>query len=177
MTSAQNSYKGVIAFLVKFIGIYLFGNVCYGLFIEYYSPAPDPITTWVSHHVAGLLNRMGENITLIGDNRSPYLSFMQDSRSVIRVFEGCNGINVMIVYISFLIAFKGSLKQTILYLLIGLITIYLINLGRVGLLFEVARHYPAQLYFFHKYFFTALLYIVVFALWYFWVKQIKTGES
>jgi len=171
MTTAQNSYRGVIIFLVKFIGIYLVGNVSYGLFIEYYAPSPDPVTYFISENVVALLNLFDESITISSSKASPYVSFVKENKTIINVFEGCNGLNVMIVYFSFLVAFKGKIKQTLVFACLGLVIIYVMNLFRVGALYEVALHFPAQLYFFHKYFFTALLYLAVFILWYFWVKQ------
>jgi hypothetical protein len=48
-----------------------------------------------------------------------------------------------------------------------------INLLRILLLYEVALHFPENLYFFHKFFFTGIIYLLVFILWYFWVNEVK----
>lgn len=171
MASSHHTYKETIAFLIKFIGIYVIANVFYGLAIEYYHPSPDPITKIVSQQVAAILNSFAETVSLTSESQSPYIRFITNGKTIIRAFEGCNGVNVMIVYLSFIIAFKGNLKSTILFLFIGLVIIHVMNLFRVGLLYEIALRFPNRLYFFHKYFFTALLYVIVFVLWYFWVKQ------
>jgi exosortase family protein XrtF len=173
----QKDYKQIVIFLAKFVGIYLIGNILYGLFIEYYYPGPDPITLWTSRNVAFILKLLQEPIFLFTETASPYVSFLRGSASVIRVFEGCNGINVAIVYIAFLFAFKGSLKQTLVFLLLGLLVIYVSNLVRVSLLYGVAIRFPSTLYFFHKYLFTGILYLVVFILWYLWIRQIKSREQ
>jgi exosortase family protein XrtF len=174
-TSIQ--YKGVVRFLVTFIGLYLILNVVYGFFIEYYHPGVDPLTEIVSSQVTALLSVFDYNVSMNVIADSPFIPIVKNNKLVIRAFEGCNGINVMIVFLCFLFAFSGSLKRTIYYLLFGLFVIHAMNLLRVSLLYEVALHRPSQLYFFHKYLFTGILYLVVFVLWYFWVKQIKEIES
>jgi len=174
--TTKKKYRDVVVFLIKFIGIYLIGNIAYGLFVEYYAPAPDPITIIVSENVASLLNLTGQQITLSHSSGSPYISFFNGDEIVINVFEGCNGLNVMIVYLAFLFAFSGGAKKTVYFLMLGLGVIYLANLARVLLLYEVALHFPSSLYFFHKYFFTGVLYLIVFILWYFWVQQTKVSE-
>jgi exosortase/archaeosortase family protein len=53
----------------------------------------------------------------------------------------------------------------------GLLIIHVVNLARIGLLFFVAEYQPDFMYFTHKYFFTAILYIIIFLLWMIWVKR------
>jgi len=68
--------------------------------------------------------------------------------------EGCNAINVSVLFVAFLFAYKGSLKSTMIFALLGLLAIYIFNLLRVAGLFLVARFYPEQLYLMHKFVFT-----------------------
>jgi hypothetical protein len=37
-------------------------------------------------------------------------------------------------------------------------------------LFLVSEYMPKAMYFTHKYFFTAILYVVIFALWLWWIR-------
>lgn len=57
---------------------------------------------------------------------------------------------------------------------LGILIIHLINLGRIYLLFLVALYRPNYLYFTHKYFFTGIIYIAIFALWYIWIIITKS---
>ncbi len=167
----------MILFLSKFLGLYLVLNLAYGLFIEYYTPDSDPFTQIITSQVVFFLSFFDP---LISSQVIPglyYIKVQHESKTIISVFEGCNGLNVMIVYVSFLFSFTGPLKLSIRYLIFGMGVIYAMNLIRVMLLYEVAIYFPQNLYFFHKYFFTGVLYILVFALWYFWVKKITKVES
>ena len=79
----------------------------------------------------------------------------------------------MIVFVAFIVSFKGSVKMFIRYFILGLFAVYLINLFRLMGLYAVALHFAGSFYFFHKFFFTAVIYLVVFIIWYFWVADIK----
>ena len=164
--------KAILFFLLKFIGLYIVLNTVYGFWIEYYAPLPDPLTKIVTHHTAGLLSLAQDNVTVGEVLDSPNVPLQQEGRTVVSVFEGCNSLNVMIVFVSFIVAFTGTLKKTITFGIIGIVLIYMFNLFRVGLLFYIARYWPNNLYFFHKYLFTGLLYAMVFFLWYLWVTRI-----
>ena len=169
--------KAAIYFLLVFVGLYLILNTAYGLYVEWYSPQPDPITLLVSKQVAGFLTLWDASVVAVPIDASKNVSIRNGYRTVINVFEGCNGINVMIVFISFLVAFRGKLKATILFALMGFFIIYLMNIARVSLLYAVEIYWPRYLYLFHKYLFTGMIYAVVFALWYLWVKQVKRAAN
>lgn len=164
--------KAILFFLLKFIGLYIVLNTLYGIWVERYDPLPDPLTKIVTYQTAAMISLTEENIS-VGENlESPYVPIRQDDKTIVSVFEGCNSLNVMIVFISFMVAFTGTLRKSLIFGAIGIALIYLFNLFRVGLLFFIAKYYPNNLYFFHKYLFTGILYAMVFFLWYFWVKRV-----
>jgi exosortase family protein XrtF len=164
--------KAILLFLLKFIGLYLVLNTAYGFWISSYDPLPDPLTVSVTYQTVGLLSLAEDNVAVGERANSPSVPILQNGKSIVSVFEGCNSVNVMIVFVSFIVAFTGTLKKTVLFGLVGIVLIYIFNLFRVGMLFFIAKYYPHSLYFFHKYLFTGLLYVMVFFLWYFWVKKI-----
>jgi exosortase family protein XrtF len=161
--------RRAVLFLVKFIGFYIILNTIYGVFIEFYNPRIDPITYSISRQTELILSAFFENIQLTISEYKPTVALKLNGEIVINVFEGCNSINVMIVFIVFVISFS-SIKKGVPFILLGLLLIYIMNLLRVILLFWVAFSYPNSLYFFHKYLFTGIIYIVVFGLWYKWIK-------
>jgi exosortase family protein XrtF len=164
--------KAIIFFLLKFIGLYVILNTVYALWISHYEPLPDPLTEIVTHHSVSLIS-LTENNVVVGEAvNDPNVPVNNNGKTIIRVFEGCNGLNVMIVFVSFVVAFTGTFRKTLWFVVAGLLLIYLSNLARVSLLYFIAKYYPNNLYFYHKYLFTGLLYILVFVLWYFWVTRI-----
>lgn len=168
--------KGAIRFLLIFIGLYLVLNVSYGAFIQSYYPTSDPFTRWVTSQVAWLISRLDPSVACSVSAYSNKIAVTKGDNIVINVFEGCNGLNVMIVFTVFLLAFQGPLKATIKFAAMGILLIHLFNLSRIILLYLVALYFKPQLYFFHKYFFTGIIYAVVFVLWYLWTKQVKNEQ-
>lgn len=173
MVDFLKTYRQALFFLAVFLGLYLLLNTLYGFYIEAYYPMADPLTILVSQQVGTLLSWFYEDISLQVLPGLAYGTLQYKGIEVINVFEGCNGVNVMIVYLAFLFAFSGRLKSTLFFLFTGLALLYLVNLVRVFLLFQISLHFPQQLYFFHKYFFTGILYLFVFTLWFAWVKRVK----
>src|SRR5690349_14558020 len=162
--------KVIIVFLVKFIGLYILLNTIYGFWVESYRPDADPLTRVVTVQSAALI-RIFENDVTVRNVPGQNIPVAQNDRIVIEVFEGCNGLNVMIVFLCFVVAFSGSAKRTIIFCLAGIIAIYLANLLRVSLLFFVSKYYREGLYFIHKYAFTGGLYALVFLMWYLWIQR------
>ena len=164
--------KTILFFLLKFVGLYVVLNTIYGLWISSYTPSPDPITKMVTHESVAFISLTEKNVSIGSIATSPNVPVLKDGRTVVNVYEGCNGLNVMFVFVSFVVAYTGSLKKTVWFCLAGLILIHIFNLFRVSLLYFIAEYYPNNLYFFHKYLFTGVLYGMVFVLWYFWVKKV-----
>ena len=171
--SAFREFKPALRFLLVFIGVYIAGNVVYGLYVEWYRPQPDPLTKWVTSQSALLLTAFSEPVKASVSEKGPFVLLTKNDRTVLSVFEGCNGLNVMIVFASFVVAFGGKTRSIFLFILSGVVLLHLANLIRLILLYQTAVNKPAWFYYFHKYLFTAILYVVVFGLWYFWIERIR----
>ena len=167
-------FKPTILFLVKFVGFYLICNLLYGLVITSYYPRPDPATRIVTNQTAATLNACGWETTIRDHEKKPTTSIIYKDKAILAVYEGCNGINTMIIFIAFMVALGPYVKQMLWFIPVGLIAIHLTNLGRIALLFYVSQYQPQFMYFTHKYLFTAILYFVVFVLWVWWVKAYAT---
>jgi exosortase family protein XrtF len=163
-------FKPAFRFLFIFLGLYLAGNVVYGLWIASYEGLPDPATWEVTRQTAKVLNGLGYATTAAKNTQGPTAFLSDDVKIILTTYEGCNGINVMIVFVSFLAAFGGSRKKLIWFLPVGIVLIHLSNLGRIVLLYFVSVGFPRYFYYVHKYIFTAAIYGVVFVLWILWVK-------
>ena len=165
--------KPALRFLGIFLGLYLGLNVLYGLWISSYGTEADPLTWLVTKNGSSILNVLGEGTNIAANPAQPSVSIQIGFRSVVSVYEGCNSLNVMIVFISFLLAFGGSRKKLAWFLPVGLIVIYGVNLARVVGLFYVAEYWQNYFYYVHKYAFTGIIYLFVLALWWIWIEKIN----
>jgi exosortase family protein XrtF len=172
-------FKPALLFLAKFLGIYIAGNIAYGVFVESYHPSADPMTALVALQSAGCLQAVSYESSIEMNTLLPTVFLKKGPLIVLDVYEGCNGINVMIVFIAFIFAYGGPGKKMLWFIPTGLIVIHLFNLLRIMLLYYLAEDHISQFYFFHKYGFTAFIYLVVFGLWYAWVtlNQIRSQNA
>lgn len=166
-------FRPTIIFLAKFIGIYLIGNFLYGLYVSSYRPAPDPVTKMVTAQSAFVLDMFGYETQTANHPTKPTTRIDLGDRHIISVYEGCNGLNVMIIFIAFVVSFGSWHKKMWWFIPTGILLIHLANLARLAFLFEVTVSYPGYLYFTHKYLFTAIIYAMVVALWIAWVIIIR----
>lgn len=170
--SLIKEFKPTILFLVKFLVLYLVLNLLYGLFIDNYSPQPDPVTGWVSEQSTLILKLFGSEAKAVDNENKPSIGILKGNNIILSVYEGCNGLNVVIIFIAFLLSFGKPSRKLLWFIPMGLIIIHLTNLLRVAMLFSVAIHLPGMMYFTHKYLFTAIIYMVVFVMWYVWLNKL-----
>ncbi len=172
-----SEFKPALYFIAKFLALYFVGNLLYGFFIESYGQTADPVTRVVTSQTSGVLNWFGFDTRIENHPSAPNVVVYDGDNSVVSVFEGCNGINVMIVFAAFLFAYGGPGKKLLYFLPAGVIIIHLLNIVRIALLFVLAREESEQFYYYHKYFFTASLYLVVFVLWFLWITLFHEKRS
>ena len=177
ITKTINEFRPALQFLGVFISCFVIMSLIYGLFIEHFGEMVDPWTMMISKQVAYLLSVIDSPVMAIESVTTRACSLAGQHGVVLSVYEGCNGLNVMILFVSFLIAYRGPMKSFLWFSLIGVIIIHVVNLTRVVLLYYVALLYPSYMYFTHKYLFTAIIYVVVFGLWYLWVSKYNTQPT
>jgi len=171
MSPSIKEFKPTIVFLAKFIGFYLAGNLLYGLYVTSFAPRPDPATHHVTRHTGWVVSAFGVPVTIQDDRQKPNTLIIHAGRAVLSVYEGCNGLNTMIIFVAFLFAFGPVSRPLFWFVPAGLLIIHLANLARISMLFYVAAYMPDKMYFVHKYLFTAILYAVIFLLWVWWVNR------
>jgi exosortase family protein XrtF len=169
-------YRHALIFLAKYIVLYVLMNSIYAWYIESYRPNADPVTIVVTKHSAFIISLFDNEVKAEEIRALANVPIMKGSETVIEVYEGCNSINVMIVFVAFIFAFHGHWKILLPFLTMGLAIIYLINLLRIIALYIVALEFPQALYFFHKFLFTGVIYLIVFGLWYWWTLKVKEWQ-
>jgi len=76
------------------------------------------------------------------------------------------------LYIGFIVAMSGiSLRRKLFFGSVGLVMIYFFNALRVVALFLIQGRWPQVFDFMHKYLFQASAYLLIFALWYVFLRK------
>ena len=166
--------KAVIKFLVLFIGCYLVLAGFYKLYLFYGSSEefyPDYITHLVSNQTSSVIEAFGYDSHISKHPNDPSMKLYVNGNYLARIIEGCNSISVLILFVSFIIAFHTKFKPTFLYLIAGSVLIYVMNVVRIALLAIGIYEYPESQEFLHDTAFPAVIYGSVFVLWLIWVKM------
>ena len=174
MKTLLKKYKSVVKFILTFLLVYLVLSLSYKVYLDasvgskYY---PDYVTNLVARQTDELLNTLGYQAEIINHPDEPSIKFIVNGKYVARAVEGCNSLSVIILFISFMIAFAGRLKPTVLYILSGSVLIYAVNLIRIVILTIGLYHYPWRREILHTVIFPLIIYGLVFLLWMFWVNS------
>ncbi|WP_456437376.1 exosortase family protein XrtF [Psychroserpens sp.] len=167
-------YKSVVKFILTFLTVYFLLTLAYKFYLDlsvgskYY---PDYFTNLVAKQCDMLLHAVGYDTHVIPHPDEPSMKLIINDKFVARVVEGCNSISVIILFISFVIAFAGKFKATFLYIISGSVLIYTVNLVRIVILSIGLYNYPWRREILHTVIFPLIIYGMVFLLWMFWVNR------
>lgn len=167
-------YRLVIKFILTFLlvyGVLSFGYKFYLQFSDGSKFYPDFMTHLVAKQTEFFLDWAGYKAEIIPHPNEPSMKLLVNGHYLARIIEGCNSISVIVLFVSFVVAFKGTLKTSFFYLLSGSVLIYIVNLLRIVLLSLGVYHYPEYADFLHSVVFPAIIYGMVFILWIFWVNR------
>ncbi|XCF07224.1 exosortase family protein XrtF [Tamlana crocina] len=167
-------YKSVIKFILTFLLVYGMLSVAYKFYLQFSDGSkfyPDYVTHLVAKQSGALLEAFGYNTEVLPHPNEPSLKLLVNGNYLARVVEGCNSLSVMILFLSFIVAFSGKWKTTFFYILSGSVLIYSVNLLRIALLSMGLYHYPEYEDLLHTVIFPGIIYGMVFLLWIFWVNR------
>lgn len=184
--------KGVLGFLLRFLATYGILSAVYGNFIAHYDgltpPETDPITRIVVDQTAAVSTIFGyepevfydSHLYYAAEDEQTYDTIHLNNTYAISVEEGCNAVNVIILFMAFVIGFGGKWMAMTWFIPLGVLIVHIANLGRLLLLAVINVDFNGEgFHFYHKYLFTAILYIVIFGLWVWWVNKygMKSGKK
>lgn len=138
---------------------------------------PDYFTNLVAKQCDVLLHAVGYDARIAPHPEELSMKLIINDKFVARVVEGCNSISVIILFISFIVAFAGKFKATFLYILSGSVLIYIVNLVRIVILSIGLYNYPWRREILHTVIFPLIIYGMVFLLWMFWVNRFSKLEK
>ena len=167
-------YRSVIKFIFSFLLVYAILTFAYKFYLQYSTGEkyyPDYVTHIVAEQSADLLHDLDYRAQVVPHPNEPSMKLIINEKYVARIIEGCNSVSVIILFISFIIAFSGRFKLTVLYILAGSVLIYITNVFRVVILAAGLYHYPWRKDILHTVIFPGIIYGMVCLLWVFWVNR------
>ena len=172
--------KAVVKFLLIFFGSYIILALLYQAylrFIPFENYHPDYVTHQVAKQSYWIIDALGYETYFVKHPEINNMMLAINDKYVVRIIEGCNSLSVIILFMSFILAFGKGFKKTFLFILFGSILIYVLNLWRIALLTLGLYFYPEYKTLMHDIFFPLFIYGVVFLLWIYWVKNYQKPQK
>jgi len=178
-------YKPFLLFLGKFVMTYLLLTFVYQSYLGQFDVKKfevDGVTQLVAKQSKELMNFFNFEANIKPNLNEPGINLFYNQKLMARIIEGCNGLSVIILFISFVIAFSGKIKTTFLFIIAGSVLIHILNVFRIALLVILLYYFPNRGQLLHGVFFPLFIYGVVFILWIIWVNKFskyapKTAKS
>lgn len=168
--------KVVILFLVKFFVVYFLLTSLYSFYLNSSQKSASifacaPVTNTVANHAKSVCEFLGYEIDTYQNPTELSVTFVVNNKIVAKIIEGCTSISIMILFLAFIIAFSGSIKNTLWFSVIGLLLIYAANIFRIVFMALAIYYYPDLSDVLHDIVFPGIIYGMVFILWIIWVRK------
>ena len=171
-------YKPFLVFLANFFLTYIILTFLYQSYLSNFEENKlDSITKIVGRNTEQVLLLFTNDASIQEVSAEPYLRLVYHQKYVARLIEGCNGISVIILFISFVVAFSGKWIATMLFIFGGSLLIYILNVFRIAALSALIFYFPNQESLLHGVIFPLSIYGVVFILWLIWVRKFSKYAS
>ncbi|MCH8569016.1 MAG: exosortase/archaeosortase family protein [Balneolales bacterium] len=157
-------YKAYTVFLAKLLGFFGLWYLMYEVWI-----LPDGrLDAWLSVNIvevsAGLLSLL--NFDIFSDNR---VLGITGAPGVI-IINGCNGLEAIGLFIGFVMAWPGDNFKRALFVPMGILVIYVVNMLRVCVLVILQHYSPQSFDFAHDYSTSTIFYLAIFVMWVVWIN-------
>jgi len=163
-------FKPILGILLRFIIIYLVLLFGYQFYLNSFkAQGLDPFSRIIADQVMFIQNKISYPTLLYDDIPNEQVYFYVKNEYVTRMVEGCNAVSVIILFVSFIFAFYTGAK-TFVFVAIGLVVLYVMNVFRITGLNIVTSDYPQYSKMAHDYLFPAIIYGSVIILWLVWIK-------
>jgi len=171
-------YRPFLIFIASFFLTYIILTFSYQKYLNTFDVnQTDSITKIVGMNTEQVLLFFDANASVQESNSDPYLKLVYKQKYVARIIEGCNAVSVIILFVSFIIAFSGKFIPTVLFVFGGSLIIYVLNVLRIAALSALIFHFPNQESLLHEVVFPLSIYGVVFILWLYWVRKFSKYAS
>ncbi len=171
--------SGITAFFVKLFLLFSLWFLCYGLLLKPSRRIDRPVTHFLTVSCVRTINFItpGDALTWEPDPVKDCTHLMRDGKSMFRIFDVCNGIDLMFIYAGILVLLPGSLRRKLSFAALGILAIILANIIRITALYYIYFHLRSVFDFSHHYLFTLLMYILIVYGWILFIKPRMQHEN
>ena len=185
LKAAQNKIpKQIRLFLGKAFLLFVVWKIIYNVFLYDAKYLDRALTAHVGNASVTLINSLGamngfvskremtdnDNLGILKDEVSV---IYHNDKVVLNIANVCNGLELMVLYIGFIICMPSRFFRKLFYIILGLIVLDAINILRcVGLIY-LREYYAIYFQFAHHYLFNAMVYTATFIMWILYCRKIQ----
>lgn len=103
----------------------------------------------------------------------PEVMLVRDNRSILRIGDACNGLELMLIYAGVIALLPGKISTKAVHIGIGFIALLLTNMLRCAGLEWVYEFYRPLFETTHHYLFTLVMYVIIFYGWVLYINKLK----
>lgn len=171
-------------FLGKALLLFIIWKVVYSGFLYDSQYLDHPLTTHVAEASASVLNHLTsmsgfstkrENTTIVFEGAgtvSQLSAIYHYDYKTLNIANACNGLEVFVLYIGFIICMPSSFLRKLKYIVLGILILDAINILRcVGLIYLI-EYFEVYFDFAHHYLFKAMVYTATLIIWGYFARKI-----
>jgi exosortase/archaeosortase family protein len=158
-------------------------KLCYHLILKPQRIIDKPLTTITAKITVSTFNFISnDSLTYTGklpsDNFTHYAEIiLRNNHKLLSIADPCNALELMVLYVGFLFCLFTNLKRVIFFSVIGIISIFTLNIIRCTGMIWIAMHQFGWFHIAHHYVFTLVVYSFIFLLWVLYSKSFNTSKN
>ena len=98
-------------------------------------------------------------------------------KKVLHIANSCNGLELMVLYIGFIVAMPSRIWRKIYYIILGVLVLDFINILRSTGLIYLREYFHAYFDFAHHYLFKITIYATTFLIWMLYARKIQLKDE
>ena len=169
--------KTLYWFVAKAAGIFVLWQVLYYLWLVPHTNVESWVTNATATGSTFILQTLGYEADHYNHIRSSSGKLMStitiSNEDQLNVGNKCNALTLIVLFAGFIIAYPGNGWYKLLFIVVGSLTIFLINLIRCLFLVFNYLFFHTSFDFNHKYTFTIATYLCVFYFWMLWANRLS----
>jgi exosortase family protein XrtF len=183
--------ESIKKFILRALGILFSWKIVYLLFLLPTRVLDKPLSFAVAKGSALLLNFCSKTTAYTVKNENgqgsigygtgivemPLSNIYFYRQVVLSIEDGCNGLELLVLYAGFIVCLPATLRRKLLFIGIGMILIFLVNVLRCAGLVYLVIYYPKYVDVSHHYIFTFLVYGFIMGLWLLFSEGLKVEHA
>jgi len=154
-------------FVIRAIILVIAWELLYNFVLMPWGTPDDQLTDIVQYGAVKLLSLFHSDVA----TRGHYI--LLNGKKAVSIARQCNGLELIVLYLGFIICLPSSAKRMLIYSIVGIVVIYILNIIRAALLAVMYAESHSMTDFAHHYVFKIAIYAVVFYGWVLYMKKPK----